>query len=324
MARLRWGILAASNIARKFVRDVQLRQMTVQAVASRDPEKAARFAAEFGLPGAHGSYQALLDDPAVDVVYISLPNHLHVSWCLAAAQAGKHILCEKPLCATEAECERVLQAVERAGVFFMEAFMYRCHPLWTAVRERLGRGDLGEIRLIHSYHSYDMGLNLANVRHQPGTEGGALMDVGCYCVSLSRYLLGEEPEATQALSHVGEQTRVDEWTAGQMRFPSGAVASFQCATRVPQPTLAVVFGSRGRVEVPSPWHLDKDAAEARWFHGGEPEVTRHGDGLPLYAREALAVEAHLGARQCPAMPWADSLGQARALEMLRSSAGLVG
>lgn len=325
MSKPKWGLLAVSKIARKFALELVSQGISIQAVASRDPVKAENFSREFNIPKSYGSYEALLADPEIDVVYISLPNQLHVEWCLRAAQAGKHILCEKPLCPTAADCEKIVEAVNRAKVFFLEGFAYRFHPLYGQIRDRIRNGALGQIRLIQLARSFDMGLNLTNIRHSQEAMGGALMDVGCYSLSLCRFLLGEEPVEFQTMAHRGSVTGVDEWTACQTGFPSGAIASFQCATRVAQPHFARIFGEKGLLEIDAPWYPDKSAATARILRGGEVhETLQAGDGLSLFAREALQVEKHLAEGQCPEMNWSDSLGQALAMEKLRNSAKWVG
>ncbi len=297
--------------------------LKVEAVAARDGEKARAFAQRFGLPKAYAGYQTLLDDPAVDAVYISLPNHVHAEWSMRAARAGKHVLCEKPAALSEAECRAVLEEARRAGVFFMEGFMYRCHPLWEALKSLLAEGRLGEIRMLHSSFCFDMGFNSAGIRQMKATGGGALLDVGCYCLSWSRMITGEEPVAHKAVSRIGDDTGVDEWTSASLGFPSGVSATFQCAIRTPQPQMAVIYGERSRLEIPSPWHLHRERAEMRLVSPRGEEVLTLGDGLPVFAREALRVEEFLDEGQCPDMSWEDSLGQARALEALRRDAGLI-
>jgi predicted dehydrogenase len=321
---LRWGLLGTGGIARKFARDLNAHGITVLSAASRDGARAARFAAEMGLPRSHAGYQALLEDPDVDAIYIALPNHMHAEWSIRAARAGKHILCEKPAALDEAECESVLREVERAKVFFMEGFMYRCHPQWGMVRALIEDGRIGEVRGLRASFCFDMGYHPENIRQSRETAGGALTDVGCYGLSFSRMLAGAEPSSCSAVSRIHPELGVDEWTTAELVFPGGARASFDCALREARPYSAVIEGERGRIEVAVPWHPPAVGAEVRLYPAGEEvEVYSAGDGLALFAREALDVAENLCQGQSPSVPWADSLGQARALEKLRKSAGLI-
>ncbi|MEO7424373.1 MAG: Gfo/Idh/MocA family oxidoreductase [Fibrobacteria bacterium] len=327
---LRWGIMGPGGIARKFARDLIGQGIPITAVASRDAARSAAFAAETGITQSHAGYQALLENPDVDAVYIALPNHLHAEWSIRAARAGKHVLCEKPAAVDRAECEAVINAVDRAGVFYMEGFMYRCHPIWGIVAALIEDGRVGEVRELKSSFCFDMGYQPGNIRQRREAVGGALMDVGCYCLSFSRFIAGicagtgTEPTRFSATSRLGADTGVDELTSGLLTFPDGLRAEFQCALREARPNAAVIIGNRGRIEVPVPWHPSGDGAEARLFPAdGEEEVYRAADGLPLFAREALEVSEFLRERQSPTLTWADTLGQARALEAVRRAAGLL-
>ncbi len=321
---LRWGLMGTGNISRKFARDLIAHGISVRAAASRDGAKAAAFAVEMGIPQSHASYQNLLDDPDVDAIYIALPNHMHAEWSIRAARAGKHILCEKPAALDEAECEAVLHAVDRAGVFFMEGFMYRCHPQWGMVKALIEDGRVGEVRSLRAAFCFDMGFKPENIRQSRAAAGGALMDVGCYGLSFSRLIAGAEPSRCAAVSRINPDLGVDEWTSAELIFPDGTEAKFDCALREARPHSAIITGDRGRIEIPAPWHPPADGAEVRLYpDDGDEEVYRTGDGLALFAREALDVAENLGRKQSPSVPWEDSLGQARALEKLRKSAGLI-
>ena len=321
---LRWGILGPGGVARKFARDLVTLSIPIRAVASRDASRAAAFAGEFGIPAAYSDYMDLLGDTDVDVIYIALPNHMHAEWSIRAARAGKHVLCEKPAALDLAECEAVIHAVDRAGVFYMEAFMYRCHPVWGMAAALIEDGRVGEVRELKSSFCYDMGFQPGNIRQRRDAVGGALMDVGCYCLSFSRLIAGAEPTRFAAEARLGAETGVDEYTAASLVFPDGLRAEFQCAVREARPHSAIIIGDAGRIEIPAPWHPSGAGAEVRLFPaGGEEEVYRMGDGLPLFGREALQACEFLRARQNPAMSWQDTLGQAKALEALRKAAGLL-
>ncbi len=210
MRHLKWGLLASGNIARRFAKGLATTEdATALAVASRSLEKAEAFAREHGLEHAYGSYEELLADPDVDAVYISTPNHLHAEWSIRCAEAGKHVLCEKPVTMNAPELETVLAAVRKHDVFFMEAFMYRCHPQMARVKELIAEGRIGEVRLLEATFAFNMGLNLENTRQINHMGGGGLMDVGCYCVSFCRFVAGEEPTDLHAVGRIGAENRVD-------------------------------------------------------------------------------------------------------------------
>ena len=328
MKRLNWGVLAAGKIAGRFAKGLNAtEEATALAVGSRSLEKAQAFAKEHDIPKAYGSYEELLADAEVDAVYIATPNSLHAEWAMKTARAGKHILCEKPVTVNAPELEKVLAVVKECDVFFMEAFMYRCHPQWKRLQEVIDAGTVGEVRVLYSTFAYNMGVDekaLANIRLSNPAAGGALMDVGCYCVSFSRLVAGEEPVACKAVGHIGEGTRVDHQTTGVLGFPSGVAASFACATQCGVPATARVYGSKGSVTVTTPWFPADDNATLVVNAGGTTETIEVKHGRDLYGNEALTVAEHLDARQAPrpAMSWDDSRGQMRTLDALRQSMGL--
>ena len=326
MKHLKWGLLACGGIAHKFAKGLTTipDQATRLAAGSRSLEKAQAFAQEHGFERAYGSYDELLADPEVDAVYISTPNALHAEWSMKAAKAGKHILCEKPATVNAPELERVLEVVRANDVFFMEAFMYRCHPQWTRLREIIDAGQIGEVRVLRSSFAFNMGINLGNIRMQNDMAGGGLMDVGCYCVSFSRLVAGEEPCECKAVAHIGDEGRVDYQMTGILKFPSGIVADFTSAVQCSVPARADIYGSKGHIRVTTPWFPNDDNATLLVTHDGETETVAVTHGRELYANEALTVAEHLDARQAPspAMSWSDSLGQMTTLDALRESMGL--
>ncbi|MBM4032465.1 MAG: Gfo/Idh/MocA family oxidoreductase [Planctomycetes bacterium] len=326
MRRLRWGLLAAGRIAGRFAKGLATikDQATALAVASRDLAKAHKFADENRIERAYGSYDELLADRDVDAVYISTPNSLHAEWSIKAAKAGKHILCEKPVTIDAPELQKVLRVVKKCDVFFMEAFMYRCHPQWKRLLEIIKAGTIGEVRVLQSAFAFNMGLQLDNLRLSNPLAGGGLMDVGCYCVSFCRLIAGEEPTACHAVAHIGKQSRVDEYATGVLQFPSGIVATFACGTQCGTPSAANVYGSKGSIVVTNPWFPSDENAKLIVSAEGKTETIEVKYGRDLYANEALTVAENLRRRQArpTAMTWADSLGQARTLDKLRASMGL--
>lgn len=202
--------------------------------------------------------------------------------------------------------------------------MYRCHPQWKRLLEILRAGTIGEVRVIQAAFAFNMGLQLDNIRLSNPLAGGGLMDVGCYCVSFCRLVAGEEPAACHAVARIGKESRVDEYAAGILRFPSGAVATFACGTQCGVPTAANVYGSKGSISVTNPWFPSDDNAKLVVAADGKTETIEVKYGRDLYANEALTVAEHIRRRQAapPAMTWADSLGQMKALDALRASMGL--
>jgi len=292
MRRLRWGVLSTAAIGRrKVIPGIQkAERCDVVAIASRDVALATRVAAELGIPTAHGSYEALLADPDVDAVYVPLPNHLHAAWTIAAAAAGKHVLCEKPLALTAHEAERMIDAAERAGVHLMEAFMYRLHPSWVAVRELVDGGRIGRLVAVQSWFSY-YNDDPANIRNIADVGGGALYDIGCYCVNLSRMLFGDEPMRVEAAITRDPDTGTDVLTSGLLEFDAG-VASFTCSTRAEDDQQVHIHGTKGRISVGIPFNIPPDRpTEITLFAGGDPPVAPNREVFTFAAADPYTVEA---------------------------------
>ena len=247
--RLRWGILSTANIGRAALIPAirASHNGTLAAVASRTPSTARDFAAANDIPAHYGSYDALLADPGIDAVYIPLPNSLHREWTIKAAEHGKHILCEKPLALTAAECHEMAAAATANGVTVMEAFMYRFHPQIGRVEALISDGALGALRSIRSVFTFRL-TKPGNIRLDSALGGGALMDVGCYCVNVSRTLAGREPVEVQAWATFGP-TGVDLELAGSLRFEDGLVAQFDCALTMERREYVEVAGTDGSIEL---------------------------------------------------------------------------
>jgi predicted dehydrogenase len=254
MKKIRWGILSTANIGRKCVIPAILggREGVVAAIASRDATRASQVAADFGIPRSFGSYQELLDDPDVDAIYNPLPNHLHVQWTVKALEAGKHVLCEKPIAMNAAEAQAIVAARDRTGRCVVEAFMVRYHPQWHRLRELLRSGRIGELRLIQSSFLFRM-LDPNNVRNQLDIGGGALYDVGCYPIVTARYAYASEPERAIALIDRDPRLGVDCLTSGMLAFPRGRQLVFSSSLQLATHQRVVMFGSEGRIEVMVPF-----------------------------------------------------------------------
>ena len=251
---VRWGILGAANIAvTKVIPAMRIGSHTpVVAIASRDLAKARTAARKHGIPVAYGSYQELIDDPDVEAIYNPLPNHLHVPWTIRAAEAGKHVLCEKPLALTAAEAKQLIAVRDRTGVQISEAFMVRTHPQWTSVRELIAEGRIGDLRLVSAHFSY-FKRDPADIRSNPEWGGGALMDVGCYPITISRWLFDEEPTGAFGLLEYDPEMEIDRLGSGVLQFPSGQ-AAFTCGGQLVPYQVVQVFGTEGRIEIEIPFN----------------------------------------------------------------------
>jgi D-xylose 1-dehydrogenase (NADP+, D-xylono-1,5-lactone-forming) len=247
--KLRWGIMGCARISRSGLIPGILgsRSGSLAALASRDQAVAQAWAHEFGIPRAYGSYQQLLNDPAIDAVYIPLPNELHKPWVIAAADAGKQVLCEKPLALDAKEARAMVDHCKHRGVILMEAFMWRHQERTRDVLERVVSGAIGELRLIRSSHSFP--IDAGDWRLDPARGGGALWDVGCYGVSTARLFAGEEPRACRALAHFGE-TGVDLTLTALLEFSRGLIATIDCSFEQPRRGHYELVGTRGVIDVP--------------------------------------------------------------------------
>ena len=335
--KLAWGILGTGRIAHTFARGLATSQTgRLVAVGSRTLEAANRFGDEFAVPRRYASYEALLADPEVEAVYISLPNHLHALWTIRCAEAGKHVLCEKPLATNYAEAMVAVEAARRHDVFLMEAFMYRCHPQTAQIVELLRSRAIGDVRVIQAHFSFNMkGARPENIRQQNAAAGGGIMDVGCYTASLARLVAGAalgqdfaDPIEVKPVGHIGASSQVDEWSTAALRFPGDIVANLTCGIQVSVDPALRIWGSEGHIVVPNPWFPGREGTESKIlvYRDGqqEPEVVAVDTSRPLYSVEADTVAAHILARQAPSpcMTWADSLGNMRTLDQWRKGIGL--
>lgn len=255
---VRWGILGAANIAvQKVVPAMRASERSqVIAIASRDLTKAHDAAQSLSIPRAYGSYEELLADPEIEAIYNPLPNHLHVPWSIRAAEAGKHVLCEKPIALTAAEARTLRDVRDRTGVQIGEAFMVKTHPQWLGVRELVAGGRIGELKLVAGHFSYYR-RDPNDVRSRLEWGGGALMDIGCYPITLSRWLFGSEPEAVVGQIERDPDMKIDRLVSALLRFPNGQ-ASFTCAGQLVPYQRMNVYGTRGRVDIEIPYNSPAD------------------------------------------------------------------
>ena len=273
--KLRWGVISTANIGRRAVNPAiqASKNGELVAVASRHADAARSFADEMNIPETHGSYADLLADEAVDAVYIPLPNSLHRDWAIRAAEAGKHVLCEKPLGLTERECREMGAAADANGVTFMEAFMYRFHPRTEKVLQLIRDGVIGDLKMIHSAFTFRLS-HPGNIRLNPDLGGGALMDVGCYCINVSRTMAGREPVEVQAFA-VQSPSGVDEMMTGTLRFEDGLLASFECGLNTRRRESYEIGGTDACLKVADAFLPGKgDVVIEEYREGDEPVVHR--------------------------------------------------
>ncbi len=311
---VKWGIISTAHINRLVIPGAhESPKVDLVGVASRDGARAEAYAREWGIERAYGSYEQLLEDPDIEAVYISLPNTMHCEWSIRAVEAGKHVLCEKPLSRHPEKIEAAFDAADRAGRLLSEAFMYRHNPQTKRLRQLVDDGAIGELRLVRSAFSYSL-YDADNIRLRTDVEGGALMDVGCYCVSGSR-LLGGEPESVFGQAFLGE-TGTDWVFTGQLRFPGDVLAVFDCGTAMPDRDELEAIGSEGSLFIDDPWHCRTPVIEVRRDDGVERIEPEPVDSYRLELEnlsDAIRGEGEL------LLGREDALGQGRALEALHRS-----
>ena len=312
---VKWGIISTADINRKVIPGAHASdKVDLVAVASRDQARADAYAKEWEIPQAFGSYDDLLADPKIEAVYISLPNTLHCEWSIRALEAGKHVLCEKPLSRHPDEVTAAFDAADRTGRLLSEAFMYRHNPQTKRLKELVADGAIGELRVVRSVFSYSL-YDEDNIRLRTDVEGGALMDVGCYNVSGSR-LLGGEPERAFGEAWFGPSGT--DWVfAGTLRFPANVIATFHCGTALPDQDELEAIGSEGSLFLDDPWHCNNPVLELRKDGRVERIEIEHQDSYRLELEnlsDAIRGEGEL------LLGREDALGQARTLEALHESA----
>jgi predicted dehydrogenase len=312
---VKWGILSTADINRLVIPPArESSKVDLVAVASRDQQQADEYARRWEIPHAYGSYDALLADGEIEAVYISLPNTLHCEWSIRAVEAGKHVLCEKPMSRHTADVEAAFDAAEGASRILSEAFMYRHNPQTARLRELIAEGAVGEVRLVRACFSYAL-YDEANIRLRTDVEGGSLMDVGCYCVSGARFVLGE-PELVFGQQLIGPSGT--DWVfAGSMRFPGDTFALFDCGTTLPNRDELEVIGTEGSLFLDDPWHADEPGIELHREGQVERIELEYENSYRLELEnlsDAIRGEAE------PLLGREDAVGNARAIEALFASA----
>jgi predicted dehydrogenase len=311
-----WGILSTARIGARLVAGARETDAAdIVAVASRNAASAQAFAEAHDIPRAHGSYEALLADPDVEAVYIPLPNSMHVQWTLRALAAGKHVLCEKPMDRRPEQVARAFDLAERSGLVLGEAFMWRHSPQTARLRALLDEGAIGAVRLVRACFSFMLASHV-DVRLDPALDGGALMDVGCYCVSGARFVAGGEPLSVVAEVVTGP-TGVDTRLTGLLRFDRDLLAIVDCGLDVTARGELEVVGAVGRIVVPDPWHCITPRIVVE--RGYEREVIAL-DPADSYRLELEDCSAAIRGERAPLLGRADALGQARTIDALYRAA----
>lgn len=314
---LRWGIVGTGMIAGVFTKSLEEAKYGIPgAVASRSHEKGLAFAEKHSVPTAYGAYDELFADGDIDAIYVATPHPCHRDVVLAAAAAGKHILCEKPMGVTPEECEEMIAAADCARVTLLEAFMYRVHPATQLIQDTIAAGRIGQVKLIRSAFCYGLG-NAYNVRLDKALRGGGLYDVGCYCINFSRMIAAEEPDDISAVWTLGEETGVDESLVAAMHFPSGIVAHFDVCIRSMGGVFAEVVGTEGTLLTTSPWspHPEKAELELR-CKGKTAETLTVTDGGRVFALQADHLAQVVAGEASPIIPADNAVGNAAVLDTI--------
>ena len=312
---VRWGIISTADINRLVIPPAQASpKVDLVAVASRTQERADEYAAKWGIPRAHGSYESLLADPEIEAVYISLPNTMHVDWSVKAAEAGKHVLCEKPMDSSPDRVDDAFDAADRHGTLLTEAFMWRHNPQTLRLQELLADGAVGDLRLVRAVFSYGL-YDETNIRLRTEVEGGALMDVGCYCISGARLVAGE-PESVYGRQWTGPSGT--DWVfTGSLQFPDDVLGLFDCGTAMTNRDELEAIGSEGSLFLDDPWHCREPVIEIRRGKEVERVELEPADSYGLELEnlsDAIRGEAGL------LLGRDDAVAQARVVEALFESA----
>jgi predicted dehydrogenase len=319
--QLNWGFLGAAKIGRALAPAIAASKYArAYAVASRSLDKAETYARENAFERSYGSYRALLKDPNVDVIYNPLPNHLHCEWTIRALEAGKHVLCEKPMALNVAECRRMIAAAKRNRRLLMEAFMYRLHPQTLKLQELIQKGAIGEVRVIRAGFGFSLNESAKNVRLAKRMGGGCLMDVGCYCVNAMRTFFREEPEQVVGQTKRGKISGVDMTFGGLLMFPQGRLGVFTSSFQTVPDWGVEIVGTLGRISVPSPWKPDGRLASFVLEANGKRKTVQIKNGGGIYHCEVDHFSRCILEEKPLALAPEDGLKNMRVIEALYSSA----
>ena len=318
MKKLRFGVLSTAKIGReKVIPAIQnSERCVVDAIASRKEDRAAEVARELGIERSHGSYEALLQDENIDAVYIPLPNHMHIEWSIKALEAGKHVLCEKPIGLNADDARKLKEESEKyPDLKVMEAFMYRHHPRWKRVVEIVRSGLIGDIKAVHSFFAF-YNEDPENYRNKPEMGGGALMDVGCYSISAARLIFGSEPDVVKGHSHIDPGFKTDQLTSGLMSFGSGT-SVFSCSTQTHADQYLKIYGTKGKIELDKPFNPDESSRAAIKIVKGDEESEEMFDTCNQFSIQADNFAAYVWGETEAPISLDDSIANMEAIDLTR-------
>lgn len=323
MKKVRWGILSTAKIGReKVIPAMQAGSLCdVVAIASRNKDQGKMVAGRLNIPVVYDSYEKLLNDPQIDAVYIPLPNHLHVEWAIKSLQAGKHVLCEKPIGLSLAEAKQLLQvAEEKPQLKIMEAFMYRFHPQWQKARRMVNEGMIGELKTIQSFFSY-YNTDPKNIRNQKEAGGGGMMDIGCYCVSISRFIFGKEPVKVSGIVEYDPVLETDRIASGILDFSTGT-ATFTCSTQLAPYQRVNIMGTEARIEIEIPFNAPTDKPTRIWLHTKEGTEDIIFDTANQYTIQCDFFSKAILSNEPVPTPLEDAVNNMKVIEAVFESAGV--
>lgn len=319
--KIRWGIISTAKIGvTKVIPGIQKCSLCeVTAIGSRDGKRAEEAARKLGIAKTHSSYESLLADPEVDAIYNPLPNHLHVEWTIKALRAGKHVLCEKPIGLDAVEARLLLDESKRyPSLKVMEAFMYRFHPQWIRAKELADAGAIGKVRTLQSFFSY-FNSDPKNIRNMADIGGGGLMDIGCYCISFSRFIFNEEPQQVVGLLEFDPELKTDRIASGMLDYSGGKSSTFTCSTQLMPFQRCLIFGTDGYIEIEMPVNAPPDKTTRIWLVKDKKEEISF-DATDQYTLQADAFsKAILHNTEVPT-PLTDAVGNMKAIDALFESA----
>lgn len=321
MSVVKWGILSTAKIGReKVIPGLQAGKFCeVVALASRNKDQAQEVADNLKIPKAFGSYEELLNDPEIEAVYIPLPNDLHVPYAIKALQAGKHVLCEKPIALSSAQSQELLEASKAfAHLKIMEAFMYRFHPQWQQAKKLVNDGAIGELKTIQSFFSY-YNTDENNIRNKKEAGGGAMMDIGCYCVSLSRFIFDAEPERIMGNVEFDPAFETDRLASGILEFATGT-ASFTCSTQLTPYQRVHIFGTKAQIEIEIPFNAPPDKPTTIWLHSKAGTEEMSSDAVDQYTVQGDLFSKAILENTAVPTPLEDAINNMKAIEAIFESA----
>ena len=321
-SKVRWGILSTAKIGREKVIPAMQKSNLVDilGISSRDSENAKETAAKLGIQRAYGSYAELIGDPEIDAIYNPLPNHMHLEWSLKAIDAGKHVLCEKPIGMNSKEAESLIEAVKKnPELKVMEAFMYRFHPQWQKTLDLVNNGSIGRVITIHSLFSY-YNVDPQNIRNRVDAGGGALMDIGCYCISFPRFLLGREPARVIGIMDSDPIMKTDRLSSGILDFSDGITSSFSCSTQLMPYQRTQVLGTDGRIEIEIPVNAPPDKVTRIWLHKKEKTEEIEFEAVDQYMLQAEYFSKAILENSPVPIPLIDAINNMKVIDAFRKSA----